>query len=223
MAKQGLGGALKVGVSTPAGPASYLEVTDAQTRLPGPWDPAWCSALLAWLISVHLPQGGQALSHLEVSGALICLCLAPQTADSAIISTSGQRLNLFPGKPQGLLSPHLRPPEELCASLEMLGDTAKEGKVRTTMSLGQRLSQGATNTGAHLPLSLHCSPAPASSCSLLLGFCPTGHGLCCSLCPECPLLALPRAVQLIRHLRNAPVIALCHCCHTGPSERPSKP
>lgn len=94
--------------------------------------------------------------------------LAPQTADSAI-STSGRRLNLFPGKPQGLPLSHLRPPEELCASLDkdVWEIIAKEGESENNHVLRSK--------GCHkmllfawglLPLSLHCSPAPASSCSL---------------------------------------------------------
>lgn len=93
------------------------------------------------------------------------------------------------------------------------------------MSLGQRLSQDATLPGAHLPsLStahlLQPLPAPSSR-----RFCPTaGLGLCCSLCPECPLLALPRAVPSSSvTLRNAPVIAFATAATLAHLDAPSKP
>ena len=75
-----LSGALKLDLSTPAGPASHLEVHWCSRPDAGPWISLRCRAHLAWLI-MRLPKGLTSVISQTISSALICLgSLAPRTA-----------------------------------------------------------------------------------------------------------------------------------------------
>lgn len=98
------------------------------------------------------------------------------------------------------------------------GGESENNHVLRLKALG---SQDATQPGAHLPLSPHCSPAPASVAFLLPlhagSFPQQGLGLCCYLCPERPSLDLPRAVpsssvtsEMLLSLPSAPAATRAH-------------